>query len=96
MIDQSTYYYIMDKPHVISLYLNLPDRYIYIHNFYNPVNIEETNKSILILKYRLSAHLNKKHIILEDFNFHHKAWGRPGVSKTPIKKLKELLIVTQR
>ena len=31
-----------------------------------------------------------------DFNLHHKAWGRPGASKTLIEKSDELLIVIQR
>ena len=95
-IDQSTWTYTTDGPDVISLHLNLPDRYIHIHNLYNPVNAEETSTSIPILKRRLAAHPNEEHIVLGDFNLHHEAWGGLGVSKTLIEKSEELLIVTQR
>lgn len=33
---------------------------------------------------------------MKDFNLHHEAWGQLVVSKTLVKKLEELLIVTQR
>ena len=85
-----------DGPDVISLYLNLPDRCIHIHNLYNPVNTEEVSTSIPILKHRLAAHPNEEHIVLGDFNLHHEAWGGPRASKALIEKSEELLIITQR
>lgn len=65
--------YITNRPNIINLYFNLPNRCIYIYNFYNLVNIKKTSINILILKYRLDAHLNKEHIIHGDFNFYYKA-----------------------
>lgn len=64
----------MDGSNFISLYLNLPDKCIHIHNLYNLVNVKETSISIPILKRRLFVYLNKDHIILEDFNLHYEAW----------------------
>lgn len=80
----------------MSLHFNLPDRCIYIHNIYNPVNSEEVSISIPILKHRLAAHPNEEHILLRDFNLHHEVWGRSRASKALIEKLEELLIVAQR
>ena len=71
-IDQSTRTYTKDRPDIISLFLNLPDKYIHIHNIYNPVNEEEISTRILILKHRLAAHLNEEQIALRDFNLDHK------------------------
>ncbi len=95
-IDQSTWSYTTDGSDVISLHLNLPDRCIHIHNLYNSVNVEEVSTSIPILKHRLAAHPNEKHIVLRDFNLHHEAWRGARASKTLIEKSEELLIVTQR
>lgn len=63
-IDQSTWTYTTDGPDLISLHLKLPDKCIHIH---------KTSTSIPILKRRLSAHPNEKHIVLGDFNLHHEA-----------------------
>ncbi len=72
-INQSTWTYTIDRPDIISLHLNLPDRCIHIHNIYNPVNAKTISTSIPILKHRLAAHPNKGHIALRDFNLHHEA-----------------------
>ena len=80
----------------MSLHLSLSDRCINIHNIYNPVNSEEVSTSIPILKCKLAAHSNKKHIILGDFNLHHEVWGGPRASKALIEKSEELLMVTRR
>ncbi len=93
-IDQSTWTYTMDGPNIISLHLNLPDRFIHIHNIYNPVSVEEISTSIPILKHRLAVYPNK-HIALGDFNLHHEALEGMGASKALIEKSEELLLVTQ-
>ena len=72
----------------MSLHFNLPDRYIHIHSICNPVNSEEVSTSIPILKRRLAAYPNKEHIILGDFNLHHKVWGGPRASSTLIEKIR--------
>ena len=95
-MDQSTWSYTTDGPDVISLHFNLPDGRINIHNLYNPVNAEEVNTSILILKPKLAAHPNEEHIVLGDFNLHHAAWRWPRALKALIEKSEELLIITQR
>ena len=95
-IHQTTWTYTTDGPNFMSLHFNLPDRCIHIHNIYNPVNLEEVSISILILKRRLAAHLNEEHIILGDFNLHHKVWKGPKASKALIRKSEELLMVAQR
>lgn len=84
----------MNRSDIINLYFYLPNRYIYIHNLYNPVNEEEVNTSILSLKYRLTKHLNKKYIPWGDFNFYYEAWREPMAPKTLIERSKKLLIVT--
>lgn len=95
-IDQFTQTYTTDGLNVISLHLNLPDRYIHIHNFYNPVNAEKISTSISILKHRLAAYSNKEHIVLGDFNLHYEASEGPRVSKALIEKSEKLLIATHR
>ncbi len=62
----------MDGPDIISLHLNLPDRCKHIHSIYNPINSKEISKSIPILKHRLAAHPNQKHIALGDVNLEHE------------------------
>lgn len=80
----------------MSLHFNLLDKCIPIYNICNSVNSKEFSTSIPILKCRLAAHPNKKHIILGDFNLYHKVWGRPKASKALIEKLEELLMIAQR
>lgn len=79
----------------MSLHFSRPDGCIHIHNIYNPVNSEEVSISIPILKRKLVAHPNEKHIILGDFNLYHKTWGGPSAFKKLIKKSEELLMVTE-
>lgn len=88
--------YTTNGPDVISLHFNLSDKCIYILNFDNPVNIEETSTSISVLKCKLAAHLNIQHIVLGEFNFHHKVKKDAIASNAFIENLKELLIITQR
>lgn len=95
-IDQTSWTYTTDGPDVMSLHFNLPDRCIYIYNIYNPVNLKEVSTRIPILKRKLAAHLNKKHIILGDFDLHHEVWGGPRAFKGLIEKSEKLLIIAQR
>lgn len=85
-----------DGPDLISLNFNLPNKFIYIHNLYNPINAKKVNISIQILKHRLSAHLNREHIILKNFILYHKTWEELRTSKTLIEKSENLSIVISR
>lgn len=64
--------YIIDRLDIISLYFNLLNECIYIHNFYNLVIAKKVYISIPILKYKLATHLDKKDIILKNFTVYHE------------------------
>lgn len=76
----------MDKLNIISLHFNMPDKFIYIYNFYNLMNIEKISINILILNYKLAVYSYEEYIILSNFKYHHKVWKRLKVFKTLIKK----------
>ncbi len=62
----------MDRPDIITLHFNLPDKYIHIHMIYNPVTVEEISTNISIREYRLAVYLNGEQIALSDINPHHE------------------------
>lgn len=95
-IDQSTWTHITNRTRVISLYLNLLNRFIYIYNLYNEVNANKISTNILILEQKLSKYPNKEYLALGNFNFHHKIWKKIGALRALIEKFEELIIITQR